>query len=118
MDIARHVLDTYFKDTTNPMVRHHLDSFRDFLSTKIPGLVRGLNPLSLIQPDGRKIDVYIGGKDGTKLRYLPPTEEDGTAIVPHACRLDNKSYMLTFLFPMSIWMDFLMNLMNRFYIEI
>ena len=94
MDIARHVLDTYFKDTTNPMVRHHLDSFRDFLSTKIPGLVRGLNPLSLIQPDGRKLDVYIGGKDGSKISYSPPVDDIGNAILPHQCRLENKTYAL------------------------
>ena len=94
MDIARHVLNTYFKDTPNPMVRHHLDSFGEFLSTKIPNLVKGLNPLPLILGDDRKIDVYIGGKSGDKILYSPPIDEIGNAILPSQCRLENKTYAL------------------------
>ena len=65
MEIARHVLDTYFKDTTNPLVRHHLDSFSDMLSIKIPTFIAGMNPLSLNLGDGRFINVFIGGKKGS-----------------------------------------------------
>ena len=94
MDIARHVLDTYFRDTTNPLVRHHLDSFADLLSTKIPNFIAGMNPLELNLGDGRFIRVYIGGKDAKQLFYSPPVDELGNAILPHQCRLDNKTYAL------------------------
>jgi hypothetical protein len=43
----------------------------------------------------RYVRVYIGTKDGSKLRYASPVEDDGTAIVPHACRLDNRTYALS-----------------------
>ena len=64
MEIARHVFDTYFTDVTNVLVRHHLDSFAYMLDTKITNFILGKNPLSLDLADNRRIDIYIGGKDG------------------------------------------------------
>lgn len=96
MDIARHVFDTYFSDVTNPMVRHHLDSYSDFLNKKIPTFIQGLNPaVYLPLGDDREIKVYIGGKSGTEIKYLPPTDPFGNAILPHTCRLENKTYSIT-----------------------
>lgn len=93
MEVARHVIETYFKDIPNPLVRHHLDSFSDFLSTKIPNFIRGWNPnIGRILADGREIHIYIGGKTGDKIRYYPIADDSGSAVLPHACRLDNKTY--------------------------
>lgn len=96
MDIARHVFDTYFSDVTNPMVRHHLDSYADLLNKKIPTFVQKLNPaVDLDLGYERMVKVYVGGKDGKEIRYLPPTDPFGNAILPHTCRLENKTYALT-----------------------
>jgi DNA-directed RNA polymerase II subunit RPB2 len=92
MDVARHVVDTFFKDTPNPLVRHHLDSFYDFLHTKIPRYIHASNPIKLLLADGRNIRVFIGGKDGTKLNYVRPVDDEGFAVLPHMCRLENKTY--------------------------
>ena len=92
MDVAKHVIDTFFKDTTNPLVRHHLDSFADLLNTKIPGFIKASNPIELLFEDGRQINVYIGGKNADKLTYKVPVDDEGIAIVPHMCRLENKTY--------------------------
>ena len=94
MDIARHVIDTYFENTTNPLVRHHLDSYTEMLSTKIPKFIQGMNPLRLVMGDDRTIEVYVGGKSGEAITYHPPTDEIGNAVLPHQCRLENKTYML------------------------
>ena len=91
MDVARHVFSTYFGDTTNPLVRHHLDSFSDLLTNKIPNFIRGSNPQRILI-DERIVDVYIGGKNN-KIVYNPPTDED-FAVLPHSCRLENKTYAL------------------------
>ena len=48
MDTARHVIETFFKTTLNPMTRHHLDSFNDFLDTKLPRFIQASNPLKLL----------------------------------------------------------------------
>ena len=92
--MAHHVFNTYFKDTANPLVRHHLDSFDDLLKTKIPKFIQGMNPRHLILEDGRIIDIYIGGKTSDKLLYLPPVDETGSPYLPHMCRLENKTYAL------------------------
>jgi DNA-directed RNA polymerase II subunit RPB2 len=92
--MARHVFDIYFKDTPNPLVRHHLDSYADLLKTKIPNYIRGTNPQHLLLEDGRIIDIYIGGKNSDKITYLPPVDEAGAAFLPHTCRLENKTYAL------------------------
>lgn len=95
MEIARHVFDTYFKDTANPLVRHHLDSYADLLSTKIPQFIQGSNPRRLIMGDDRIIEVYIGKRDGKSIRYSPPVDETGSSELPHTCRLENKTYALS-----------------------
>ena len=95
MDVPRHVLKTFFSDTKFPLISHHVDSFNDLLDVGIPTYIRKSNPFELEVPGNRFVRVYIGGKEGTKIRYEAPTEEDGTAIVPHACRLDNRTYAMS-----------------------
>jgi DNA-directed RNA polymerase II subunit RPB2 len=92
MNVARHVIDTFFKDTPNPLVRHHLDSFSMFCDTKIPNFIKESNPIRLQLDDGRIINVYIGGKEGQKIKYELPIDEEGMSILPHMCRLENKTY--------------------------
>lgn len=95
MDVPRHVLKTFFQDTKFPLIQHHVDSFNDLLDVGIPTYIRKSNPFELEVSGNRFVRVYVGGKDGSKIRYEPPTEEDGTAIVPHMCRLDNRTYALS-----------------------
>ncbi len=95
MDVPRHVLKTFFSDTHFPLIQHHVDSFNDLLDVGIPTFIQKSNPFELEVPGDRFVRVYLGTKDGTKIRYEPPTEEDGTAIVPHMCRLDNRTYALS-----------------------
>ena len=90
MDIARHVIEIYLKDIPNLMVRHHIDSFNDFINTKIPTYIKNSNPLKLSLEDGREIRIFIGGLQGN-LIFNSPTSED-LSILPHSCRLDNKTY--------------------------
>jgi DNA-directed RNA polymerase II subunit RPB2 len=106
MDIPRHVISTFFKDTTNPMVRHHLDSFAAFLDTKLPNFVKAYNPIKLSLEDERQIRIYIGGKDGSKIKYVSPIDEEGNAILPHACRLENKTYSFDIRADVDVEYDF------------
>jgi len=96
MEAPKHVLQRLFRDTSFPLVDHHLSSFNAMLETSIPTFVKVSNPFQLELSDKRFIRIYIGGKDGSKISFEPPVDEHGGPIVPHACRLDNKSYTLTF----------------------
>jgi DNA-directed RNA polymerase II subunit RPB2 len=95
MEVARHVFNSYFSDNPNVLVRHHLDSYADLLNFKIPNFVAGLNPMKLELGDGRKIHIYIGGKENDHIEYLPPVDQFNNAILPHQCRLDDLTYTLT-----------------------
>ena len=99
MEVARHLINTYFKDTTNPMTRHQLDSYNYFLSTKIPNFIREYNSKSILiiqldREEDRKISIFIGGRDGSKIKYVPPADEGNAALLPHMCRLNNTTYMI------------------------
>jgi len=95
MDVPRHVLKRFFTDTKFPLIQHHVDSFNDLLDVGIPTFIKKSNPFELEVSGDRFVRVYIGGKDGNKIRYEAPVEEDGSAIVPHMCRLDNRTYALS-----------------------
>jgi DNA-directed RNA polymerase beta subunit len=99
MDVPRHILKLLFTDSTFPLIQHHLDSFNDFLDVGIPEFLRALNadrPFELELRDGRFIRVFVGGKESKNIRYTSPVEELGAAIiVPHACRLDNRTYAMS-----------------------
>lgn len=95
MDIPRHILRQLFRGTSFPLIQHHVDSYNDMLDKNIPTFLRVSNPIELEVRDNRMIRVYVGGKDGTKLRYESPKEDDGAAIVPHTCRLDNRTYSVS-----------------------
>jgi DNA-directed RNA polymerase II subunit RPB2 len=99
MEGPRHVLRTLFQDTPFPLVDHHLASFNAMIEKTIPTFIKVSNPFKLelvgAEKSSRLVRVYIGGKDGSKLSFLPPVDEHGGPIVPHACRLDNLTYQLT-----------------------
>jgi len=99
MDIPRHVLSSYFRDTAFPLIQHHLDSYNDLVEKSIPTFIKVSNPFQLELPgkdpkDNRIINVYIGGKNGDKIKFNAPEDDIGNPIVPHACRLDNTTYAI------------------------
>lgn len=95
MDSAKHVCDVYFRGTTNPITQHHIDSFNDLLTNRIPTFLKASNPIQLLIPeDGRAVRAYIGGREGTAISYSLPVDELDNAILPNTCRLENKTYAL------------------------
>jgi len=93
MDIARHVIETFLKDNPNLLVRHQIDSYNNFLN-KIKIFIKSSNPFKLSLDDGRQIRIWIGGLDSSKLHFSSP--EDEVSVLPHSCRLENKTYAFDF----------------------
>ena len=94
------ILDLYFKDHKYPFTGHHLDSYRDFIKSQIPYIIKSYNPITMIKYDDydnitMKVDVYVGGEDGNEI-YVdrPTTFEDGTPklITPNDARMKNLTY--------------------------
>jgi len=95
MDVPQHVLRSLFRDTSFPMVQHHVDSYNAMLETRIPLFMKASNPHELELPEGRYIRVFIGGRDASRMKWTSPTDELGNAILPHGCRLDDMTYSVS-----------------------
>ena len=99
------IIDKYFQDNPNILVRHHLDSYNDFFNNKIYNIFREKNPIKIFkeQDENRKdfkykADIYIGGKEGNKLYFGKPVIFDETHehyMFPNEARLRNMSYGTT-----------------------
>ena len=69
------IINAYFRDTPNYLVRHHIDSYNDFVQNKIPQIFQNLSkmpPFILIDNDNittYEIKVYYGGKDSNKYTF-------------------------------------------------
>jgi DNA-directed RNA polymerase II subunit RPB2 len=97
------ILNSYFKENLNWPVKHHLDSYNDFVDNKIPLVFKNKNKASVIVYDKEdrdieyQFDVYIGKKSGTHYRICPPILHDyetgkNKQLYPNEARLRNLTY--------------------------
>ena len=104
-NIAWSVIDKYFKDNDNVLIRHHLDSYNDFFNNKIFNILNENNPMKILKdqdPDTKEYklqaDVYFGGLKGDQLYFGKPVIYDGDRqhyMYPNEARLRNMSYSTT-----------------------
>ena len=103
--IIWNIIDKYFQDNPNILVKHHLDSYNDFFNNKIFNIFKEKNPIRIFKdqdPDTKEYklqaDIYIGGKDGNKLYFGKPIifDENRTHYMfPNEARLRNMTYGTT-----------------------
>lgn len=112
------IIDHYFKDNPNVLVRHHLESYNDFLSNGIARIVRDRNPIILEKDENREtgkynsvIEIYLGGVQGDRISFSKPIiyddvsaagsekdkDKDTSAhfMYPNEARLRNMTYGMT-----------------------
>ncbi len=109
------LLDTYFKNDPYNLVAHQQESYDDFFDKGIFNIFRENNPVRFVERRERtsekekeqeqynQCDLYLGGKDGTKIYFGKPIlydDTDGDGIVdpyphymyPNDARLRNMTY--------------------------
>lgn len=94
------ILDRFFKQNPYFITKHHLDSYNDFVSSKLPNIIKTLNPITVIKKEkdmgiSHEINIYIGDKDGTSIFLQPPMiNENGDqyALLPNEARLKDMTY--------------------------
>jgi DNA-directed RNA polymerase II subunit RPB2 len=106
------IIDTYFHDNPNALVRHHLDSFNDFFHHGIQQIFRETNPLKLevkYNPEKKdfmsKCHFYFGGMDGKQIYIGKPTIYDENNLhymYPNECRLRNMTYGMSIHYDIEI----------------
>lgn len=98
------------------LVRHHIDSCNLFYDTQIKQVFMEKNPIQISKDFSEKhneyklkCELYIGGKDGSKIYYGKPViydKDNPHFMYPNEARLRNMSYAITIHYDVEV--DFFM----------
>jgi len=109
--ISWKIIDTYFRDNTQNLVAHHLDSYDDFFQHGIHRILKENNPVRFMEPDSgdKKVSneclLYLGGKDGTKIYFGKPIiydENQTHYMYPNDARLRDMTYGITIQYDVDV----------------
>uniref|UniRef100_A0A6C0DIL3 DNA-directed RNA polymerase n=1 Tax=viral metagenome TaxID=1070528 RepID=A0A6C0DIL3_9ZZZZ len=103
-EVARSLIDRYFRTNTYPYTRHHIDSYDKFLKTDLVSIIKAKNPILIMKeliPDTKtykyKTEIWIGGESGEEIEIGTPTislqdTRDVRLLFPNEARLRNLTY--------------------------
>jgi DNA-directed RNA polymerase II subunit RPB2 len=104
-ELAWLIIDKYFTNDPNILVKHHLESFNDFFNNKIYNIFKEKNPILIIKEQDEttkeynyRAEIYIGGIDGKRLYFGKPIIYDTNRehyMFPNEARLRNMTYAIT-----------------------
>lgn len=117
--ISWQIINTYFNDNPDNLVKHHLDSYNDFFSGGINRVFKENNPIRFIEreeitDEPRKVNpnvsetfLYLGGKDGSKIYFGKPIIYDDNSkhvyyMYPNDARLRNMWYGITIHYDVDV----------------
>ena len=109
--LSRKILNSYFQTFDYPFVRHHIDSYDNFIAQDLPAIVKANNPFLLLKqliPGSAgvgnqymyRVEVFIGGLEGNELEIGTPTlslqkTKEVRVLFPNEARLRNLTYAST-----------------------
>jgi len=106
------IINTYFEDNPQSLVRHHIDSYNDFFKNGIFQLFKEKNPLRINTRYDKEIDdyrsqciMYFGGKNGDKIYFGKPIiydENNSHYMFPNEARLRNMTYGMTIHYDIEV----------------
>ena len=106
------IIDKYFVDNPNVLVRHHIESYNNFFKNGIFQIFKEKNPLRIqTQYDDEIGDyrhqcvMYFGGKSGDKIYFGKPVIYDNNEshyMYPNEARLRNMTYGMTVHYDIEI----------------
>jgi DNA-directed RNA polymerase II subunit RPB2 len=118
--ISWQIINTYFNDNPDNLIKHHLDSYNDFFSSGINRVFKENNPIRFIEREEVIDDtrnqlnknvsetlLYLGGKDGTKIYFGKPIIYDDNSkhvhyMYPNDARLRNMWYGITIHYDVDV----------------
>ena len=106
------IIDKYFEDNPNALVRHHIDSYNDFFTSGISRIFKEKNPIRIIKKYNDvtkdfdlKCNLFLGGKNGDKIYYGKPIIYDEDRVhymYPNEARLRNMTYGITIHYDIDV----------------
>ena len=126
--LAWNIIDSFFKDDPQCLVRHHIESYNDFFTSGIFKIFKEKNPIrvqSRYDPNLARYDpetqttnpdlgygeyrsqalLYLGGKDGSRIYFGKPVIYDEGRphyMYPNEARLRNMTYGMTIHYDVEI----------------
>ena len=109
------VINSYFRDIPNSLVRHHIDSYNDFIQNKIPLILSNTSknpPIILIDKEDNnityEINIDYGCKNHDNYKIAKPTIKNYPSgsirqLYPNEARLKNLTYGADFLYSVEIY---------------
>jgi len=104
-DISWKTINKFFRENTNVVVKHHLDSYNAFYSKGIKEIFKDRNPLKIFKSLDQETkvykyecDIYLGGENADRIYYGKPVIFDETRehyMYPNEARLRNMTYGFT-----------------------
>lgn len=123
-EFAWTVIDRFFADNPDILVKHHLDSFDDLIENGIPRIFKQNNPIRIIQnrevasgaisaaaggrsssPEILETAVYMGGKEGNRIYYGKPIIYDNKYahyMYPNEARIRNMTYGMSIHYDVDV----------------
>ena len=115
-DISWSILDKYFTEDPNHLVRHHLDSYNNFYQNGIFHIFKENNPIRFLRnidkdtngKDMNEIKIYLGKKDGKSIYFGKPiiydesTDKNIHYMYPNDARLRNMTYAITIHYDIEV----------------
>lgn len=100
--LAQELLHTYFTSQSNPLTKHHIDSYDQFLQRDLISIIRASNPILILKEPidntyKYSVEIYIGGPSSTDITIGSPsiTLNQGKTVrllYPNEARLRNLTY--------------------------
>ena len=120
------LMDKYFQDNPQSLVRHHTESYNDFFKNGIFQIFKEKNPLRIkTKFDERKnayrseCVMYFGGKEGNKIYFGKPViydDNNSHYMFPNEARLRNMTYGMTIHYDIDI--EYIDNNGNKGWLEV
>ena len=114
VELAKKLIESYFKTSPYPFTAHHIDSFDQFLGEGLPSILRARNPLTIVKDKIKStdqykynIEIYFGGETGEGIYIGTPTisldkTEDIRLLFPNEARLRNLTYASSILLDVKV----------------
>ena len=106
------IIDKYFDNNPQSLVRHHTESYNDFFKKGIFQIFKERNPLEIKTKYDESIDdyrskciMYFGGKNGDKIFFGKPViydDDNSHYMFPNEARLRNMTYGMTVHYDIEI----------------
>ena len=106
------IIDTYFKNNPTYLVKHHLESYNNFFNNGLSQIFKEKNPINISKAPNDKnefkyvAELYLGGKNGTKIYYGKPIIYDENDRVhfmyPNEARLRNMTYGISIHYDVDV----------------